>query len=129
MDIHEILKMYNEDGLNIIKIAEILGVGKSSVSRLFAKEGYVLDKSTKKYLKKSLLNESNKNVKNVSHDTVNTGNNIKVNQLNSENVKTVKCTFDLPESLHRELKSKCALNGVKMVDFIRELIEKSLKDF
>lgn len=39
--------------------------------------------------------------------------------------KNKRMTFDVPESLHRRIKSQCANKGVKMADEIRELLEKS----
>lgn len=34
-----------------------------------------------------------------------------------------RLTLDLPESLHRRIKAQCALDGRKMVDVIREMLE------
>ena len=36
---------------------------------------------------------------------------------------TKRLTLDLPESLHRRIKAQCALDGRKMVDVIREMLE------
>lgn len=33
-------------------------------------------------------------------------------------------TIDVPESLHKRIKSQCALRGVKMADIMREMMEK-----
>ena len=33
-------------------------------------------------------------------------------------------TIDVPESLHRRIKAKCALRGVKMADYLRQTLEK-----
>lgn len=33
-------------------------------------------------------------------------------------------TIDVSESLHKRIKSQCAMRGVKMADVIRELLEK-----
>lgn len=35
-----------------------------------------------------------------------------------------RLTFDVPESLHRRIKSQCAVKGVKMTDELRALLEK-----
>lgn len=35
-----------------------------------------------------------------------------------------RLTFDIPDALHRRIKSQCALNGIKMADALRELLEK-----
>lgn len=118
MDIQEVIKMYNEDGLSLVEIGDKLNSSKSSISRLLAKEGYTYDKSIKKYIHETVNTDNYKEIINVKRETVNTGTN--------KTVKTVKCTFDLPEQLHRELKVKCALEGRKMVDLVREVLEKAL---
>ncbi len=33
-----------------------------------------------------------------------------------------RLTIDIPESLHREIKSQCAARGAKIVDEVRELL-------
>lgn len=143
MDIQEIIKLYNEDGLTLVEIGEKINSSKSTISRFLANNGYVFCKSKKKYIHKDdeieemqkariceiiggspdklevVNTESNKTINNVSRETINTGNN--------KTIKTVKCTFDLPEQLHRELKAKCALEGRKMVDLVKEVLEKTLK--
>ena len=35
-----------------------------------------------------------------------------------------RLTIDVPLSLHRQIKSRCALDGVNMADAVRELLEK-----
>ena len=35
-----------------------------------------------------------------------------------------RLTFDISESLHRRIKSQCAVKGVKMTDELRALLEK-----
>ena len=38
-----------------------------------------------------------------------------------------RLTIDIPESLHQRVKSQCALNGEKMADVVRALLEKQFK--
>lgn len=38
--------------------------------------------------------------------------------------KSTRLTIDVPASLHRRIKSQCALDGVKMANALRELLEK-----
>ncbi len=38
--------------------------------------------------------------------------------------KMKRLTFDISEALHRRVKSQCAAKGVKMVDELREMLEK-----
>ena len=35
-----------------------------------------------------------------------------------------RLTFDIPDALHRRIKSQCAVKGVKMADELRGLLEK-----
>lgn len=111
MDIQKVIKMYNEEHKKLDDIAKELKCGKGTISKALSSDGYVLNRKLKKYLK----------------ETVNTGNNKEVNNVSRETLNTVKCTFDLPVKLHRAIKSQCALNGVKMVDFIRDVLEKAIK--
>jgi hypothetical protein len=37
--------------------------------------------------------------------------------------KIKRLTLDIPESLHRSIKGKAAIEGVAMVDMLRELLE------
>lgn len=37
--------------------------------------------------------------------------------------KMKRLTIDVPLSLHRQIKSRCALDGVNMADAVRELLE------
>lgn len=121
MDIQRVVKMYNEEHKKLDDIAKELNYSKGTISKALSADGYVLNRKLKKYLKETVNTGNNKEVNNVSRETINTANNKKV--------KTVKCTFDIPEKLHREIKSKCALNGVKMVDFIRDVLEKAIKEY
>ena len=40
-----------------------------------------------------------------------------------EQEKVKRLTIDIPDSLHRRVKSRCGQEGVKMVDVIRGLLE------
>lgn len=128
MDLKQILKMYNEDRLNLSEIGEQLNTSKSSISRLLAKEGYVFNKTLKMYIHKSVNTEVSETVNTGNNETVNTTINKPINNVSRETLNTVKCTFDLPVQLQRELKAKCALEGIKMVEFVREVLEKAIKD-
>lgn len=47
-----------------------------------------------------------------------------VKNRNTDVVKMKRLTIDVPENLHRRIKSGCAEKGVKMADEIRVLLEK-----
>lgn len=38
-----------------------------------------------------------------------------------------RLTIDIPQSLHRLVKSQCVLRGVNMVDVVREFLEREFK--
>lgn len=44
---------------------------------------------------------------------------------NAERMK--RFTIDVPESLHKRIKTQCAMQGVKMADEIRALLEKRFR--
>jgi len=114
MDIKEILKMYNVDGKRLEDIAKELSVGKSSVSKAFKANGYILNKTTKQYIHKSdeqYKQEIINTESNVSHETINTGNN-------------KPCTFDLPIDLATALKVKSSVERVKMVKIVENALRK-----
>lgn len=46
-----------------------------------------------------------------------------VKNRSTEEVKMKRLTIDVPEDLHRRIKSGCASKGVKMADEIRTLLE------
>lgn len=46
-----------------------------------------------------------------------------VKNRSTEEVKMKRLTIDVPEELHRRIKSGCAGRGVKMADEIRALLE------
>jgi hypothetical protein len=39
-----------------------------------------------------------------------------------QNEKMKRLTIDIPESLHRNIKSQCAMRGTKIADEVRELL-------
>lgn len=119
MEVNEILKMYNEDGLTLVEIAGKLSSSKSTISRVLRDNGYVFNKELKQYIHESVNTENSKSINNVSRETINTGNNKSVN--------TVKCTFDLPSDLARALKVKSAVEGSKMVDIVKKALEKVIE--
>jgi len=46
------------------------------------------------------------------------------NKVSSDDKKMKRLTIDIPENLHREIKSQCAKRGVKIADEIREMLLK-----
>jgi hypothetical protein len=50
-----------------------------------------------------------------------------VSDRSSSDERMKRLTIDIPESLHQRVKSQCALNGEKMADVVRALLEKQFK--
>lgn len=46
----------------------------------------------------------------------------------SSNEPIKRLTIDVPVSLHQRVKSQCALQGLKMADVIRELLEQRFEE-
>jgi predicted DNA binding CopG/RHH family protein len=42
--------------------------------------------------------------------------------------KMKRFTIDIPQSLHRKMKTSCSARGIKMADEIRELLENNYKE-
>jgi len=47
-----------------------------------------------------------------------------VSDRSASNEPVKRLTIDVPVSLHQRVKSQCALQGLKMADVVRELLEK-----
>ncbi len=47
---------------------------------------------------------------------------------NTSNEPVKRLTIDVPVSLHQRVKSQCALQGLKMADVIRELLEQRFEE-
>jgi DNA-binding MurR/RpiR family transcriptional regulator len=120
MEINEILKMYNEDGLTLVEIAGKLSSSKSTISRVLHDHGYIFNKALKQYIHETANTNNN--------ETVNTGNNETAKNVSRETIKTVNCTFALPEKLAKALKVKSAVEGVKMVEIVRKSLESTIED-
>lgn len=48
--------------------------------------------------------------------------------LPEEKEPTKRLTMDVPESLHREFKTKCSASGLTIADKVREMIEAWVKE-
>lgn len=112
MDIHKIVKMYNEDSMTLEQIGKEFGRSKTTLSRALKKEGWNFDRISKKYV----------------HETINTGNSKEVNNVSNKTIDTVKCTFDLPLELATALKVKSSVERVKMVKIVEKALRGVIED-
>jgi predicted DNA-binding protein YlxM (UPF0122 family) len=138
MDVKEIVKLYNVDGLSLEAVGKKFERSKSSVSKALVKGGYVRNKETGKYE----TNVSDKTMKqghretNVSNETMKQGN-IETNVNNETNVEIktnvsretissqtmVNRTYAISEKIDKAMRIKSAVEGKKPIDIVREALE------
>lgn len=112
--IEKVVEMYN-NGMSLKIIAENIGTSKSTVQRKLAKNGYSLNKDTKKY-EINVLNETINNENTVSNKT-----NVSRETTKDENI--VNRTYAIGEKIDRAIKIKSAIEGKKPIDIVREALE------
>lgn len=114
IEVEKIVDMYN-NGMSLQTIAKNIGTSKSTVQRKLAKNGYILNKITKKY------------ENNISFETINTKNTVSPkNNISHETTKsenTVNRTYAISEKIDRAIKIKSAIEGKKPIDVVREALE------
>lgn len=114
IEVEKIVEMYN-NGMSLQTIAENIGTSKSTVQRKLVKNGYILNKITKKY------------ENNISFETINTKNTVSPkNNVSHETTKsenTVNRTYAISEKIDRAIKIKSAIEGKKPIDVVREALE------
>lgn len=110
----KIVDMYN-NGMSLQRIGENIGWSKSKVQRKLVKDGYILNKITKKY-ENNISIETMDNEKIVPHKTNGLHETIK-----NENI--VNRTYAISEKIDRAIKIKSAIEGKKPIDIVREALE------
>lgn len=129
METINIVKMFNEEGLNLQDIAQKVGVSKSTVQRRLVADGWQYNKKTSKYEK----NVSRETIENASNETINNESNIPSETINnesnidSETINIVNRTYGIPEDIDRALKIKCAIEGKKVIDIVREALKNAIE--
>ena len=88
---------------------------KSKVQRRLVKDGYILNKITKKY-ENNISIETMDNEKIVPHKT-----NVSHETIKNENI--VNRTYAISEKIDRAIKIKSAIEGKKPIDIVREALE------
>lgn len=131
MDTINVVKMFNEDGLGLKEIAEKVNISKSTIQRNLIKAGYQYNRKANKY------------EINISDETINNGNNVETKDVNTDtnvtngttNIETnvsretidiVNRTYGIPSDIDRALKIKCAIEGTKVVDIVREALKNAV---
>ena len=114
LETSKIVDMYN-NGMSLQKIGESIGLSKSTIQRKVAKEGYILNKITKKY-ENNISIETINQEKPVSHKT-----NVSSATSYSENI--VNRTYAISQEIDKAIKLKAILEGKKTIDIVREALE------
>lgn len=114
IEVEKVAEMYN-NGMSLTKIAESLGSSKSTVQRKLVKNGYILNKITKKY-------ENNISIETIDNEnTVSRKSNVSRETIKNENI--VNRTYAINEKIDRAIKIKSAIEGKKPIDIVREALE------
>lgn len=125
MEVEKMVQLFNEDNKSLKDIGNIFGISKSTVQRRITSSGYVLDKKNNIYV----LSKGDSELKNSSHETIE-NNKQSDNVLNEivENDKMVNGSYTIPFSVARALKLKAVMEDKKVIDIVRECIEKSIEE-
>jgi len=132
MEIVDIVKLYNEDGLGLKEIAEKINSSKSTVQRKLKNDGWQYNRKENKY-EKNVSRETTNIETNVSRETIDNGDNVINTTTNNENnvsretIEVVNRTYGIPSDLDRALKIKCAIEGKKAVDIVREALKNAVE--
>lgn len=114
LETSKIVEMYN-NGSSLQKIGESIGLSKSTIQRKVAKEGYILNKITKKY-ENNISIETINQEKPVSHKT-------NVSSATSYSQNIVNRTYAISEEIDKAIKLKAIIEGKKTIDIVREALE------
>lgn len=121
INIESLVSMYNNENKSLQEIGEIIGKSRSTVQKMFTKNGYKLNKGIGKY-------ESN-----VSHETMESKSNVsretnKEKETNISKETIVNRTYAISEKIDRAIKIKSAVEGVKPIDIVRKALESYIED-
>lgn len=114
LETSKIVEMYN-NGMSLQKIGESIGLSKSTIQRKVAKDGYILNKTTKKY-ENNISIETINQEKPVSHKT-----NVSSATIYSQNI--VNRTYAISQEIDKAIKLKAIIEGKKTIDIVREALE------
>ena len=114
INIEKLVSMYNEENKSLQEIGDIIGRSRSTVQKMFSKNGYKLNKSIGKY------------ENNVSIETIKTETNVSRETNKTENI--VNRTYAISEKIDRAIKIKSAVEGVKPIDIVRKALESYIEE-
>jgi|GEM_PF-6812539 predicted DNA-binding protein YlxM (UPF0122 family) len=127
MDVKEIVRLYNVDGLSLEAVGKKFERSKSSVSKALVKGGYIRNKETGKYeinVSRETTGEQINIETNVSDETINKENN--ETNVSRETIIPqimVNRTYAISEKIDKAMRIKSAVEGKKPIDIVREALE------
>ena len=129
MNIKEVISSYNDLNMSLKQIGDIYGKSKSTVQRLVAKEGYILNKNTGKYVKENEELEREELEQQLIEDGEFVAFRLQdgTNNFEQHTEKFVNRTYSIPEKFDRALKVKSAIEGVTVSDILREILQKNIE--
>lgn len=134
MDIQKAVNMYNNEGKKLDEIGKELNCSKSTVAKNIKNSGYLLDKDSKKYIKKNFISDKQETIFPENHTDGKPENNVSRETIKPEknkDVETVKCTFNIPKDVFKALKVKVAVesddNKLTMSDVIEMALRKAIE--
>lgn len=122
MDLNEIVRLYNEEGLSLSEVGKKFGKSKSTVLKALGNGGYARNKETGKYE----LNVSDKtNIDNGNNETIRTCKQLKVkNNVSRETIEEmVNRTYAISSKIDKAIRIKSAIEGKKPIDIVREALK------
>lgn len=112
--VEKVAEMYN-NGMSLKSIADNIGTSKSTVQRKLTKNGYILNKITKKY-------ENNVSVETIINENT-VLNKTNVSRETNKNENIVNRTYAINEKIDKAMKLKAIIEGKKPIDIVREALE------
>lgn len=126
INIEKLVSMYNDENKGLKEIGKEIGKSKSTVQKMFSKNGYKLNKSIGKY-ENNISIETINQESNVSRETINNENTVS-NETNVLNETMVNRTYAISEKIDRAIKIKSAIEGIKPVDIVRMALDSFIED-
>lgn len=121
INIENIVSMYNNENKSLDEIGKIIGKSKSTVQKMFTKNGYKLNKSIGRYENNISIETINKET-NVSRETN------KSKETNVSGETMVNRTYAVSEKIDRAIKIKSAVEGIKPVEIVRMALDSFIDD-
>ena len=126
INIEKLVSMYNDENKGLEEIGKEIGKSKSTVQKMFSKNGYKLNKSIGKY-ENNISIETINQESNVSCETINNENTVS-NETNVLYETMVNRTYAISEKIDRAIKIKSAIEGIKPVDIVRMALDSFIED-